>query len=243
MFKVCGDVLSKTAPNALSLAKSYYYAQHEPTQIAAFRLLQVLVPFSTIKTNKIVNIAVKAFKYCKTPFASDENSHLAALCAVVPYIHETVSDGNDETQDFVVKGKTKKDKVSPLPNSFAVLRKFMNNFSTVFSRFLDLLSPEFIFKNAKELIDFALDVSPADHGKVTAFFARDVRGEILNNLIMNKNTPFNLLKSMTFDVESARLVANIAYKKIWGTNAQDKYNAGLFLSLFQILILNKLTNI
>ena len=78
------------------------------------------------------------------------------------------------------------------------------------------------------MIDFALDVSPADHGKVTAFFARDVRGEILNNLIMNKNTPFNLLKSMTFDVESARLVADIAYKKIWGTNAQDKYNAGLF---------------
>ncbi|OHS99695.1 hypothetical protein TRFO_08346 [Tritrichomonas foetus] len=231
LYKVCGDILSKFATNAFHFAKGYISSQHEPTHLAAVQLLQVLVPFSSIPQKKILSASESSFKYCHSSFALDECSHLAALCAVVPYIKK--SKGSNEQapqgeQDFVVKTKAKKESVSELANSLNVLKRFKNNFSNIFPRFLDLLEPEFVFKNAKELINFALTTSPIDHAKVTAFFARDIRSEVLKTLLQTPNTPFSLLRTLTYDSESAKTVAEIAEKKIWGSEPQEKYSSGLY---------------
>lgn len=234
LYKICGNVLSKFANGAFSFAKNYTYSQHEPTQIAAIKLIEVLVPFTEIQSKKFISVAESTFKYSKSFFSLNECARLAALCVAEPYMKNTKSSDQEaseaqENQDFAIKAKSnKKGESSDLQNQLNLLKKFKNSFNLVFQYFLDFLEPEFVFKNAKQLIDFSLTVSPTSHTKVTAFFARDVRADLLQKLLLNPNTPFSQLRTLTFDAESAIQVADLAATKILGTDQSEKYAAGLY---------------
>jgi hypothetical protein len=97
-------------------------------------------------------------------FATEEAAHLVALCAVVPYLKSGMvrQVSTQISGDFVLHSGNDSDK-KVFTESFAVLNHFKSRFSVCFTRFLDLLEPEFIFQHRQELISFVLSVSPKDH--------------------------------------------------------------------------------
>lgn len=225
VFKVCGvNMMNKSAPAAFGYAKNHVYSQHEPVLLASLRLLETLVGYPSVPQKKIVSLAESVFKYCKSLYANEECAHLVALCAALPFLrtkHE--EEGEKVVNEFAIQGKPKSGE-SVLTNSFAVLKKFKDKFSVIFNRFLDLLEPEFIFKNSKELIQFARSMSVLDQGKVLAFFARDVRADILDGLIAMNPVPFNLVRTMVFDAKSTRRVAELALPRICGSDQSNEKN-------------------
>ena len=229
VFKVCGvNMMNKSAPSAFGYAKSHVYKEHEPTQLAALRLLEILVGYPSVPVKKIVSLAESVFKYCKSMYANEECGHLVALCAALPFMKTKHEEGGEKVlNDFALQEKHKPGE-STLTNSFSVLKKFKDKFSVIFNRFLDLLEPEFIFKNSKELITFARSMSVADQGKVMAFFARDVRADILDGLLAMNPPPFNLVRTMVFDAKSTRRVAELALPRICGQVPEEKTGACQF---------------
>lgn len=239
IYKICGDIVIKSVNGAFSFAKAYTTSQNEPTQLAAIQLVQQLVVFnSVIPMKKFIAVAENTFKNCRSSFSIDECANLAAFCAAVPYIKtsknqpEQQDNQQPESKDFAIQGKPSKNINSDLMNNLNVLKKFKNNFNLVFQKFLDFLEPEFIFKNVKVLIDFAMSVSPTSHTKVTTFFGRDIRSDLLKKLVSTPNIPFNQIRTLSYDAESAILLANIASKAIWANDEQDKHGACLYFTAF-----------
>jgi hypothetical protein len=230
IFKICGDILTKIAVSAFSFATRLLSNQYEQTQIAAIRLLEVLVKCQSISIRKIISEAENAFKYCHSRFAIEAAANLVAICAVVPYIKADSSGIRPSTSssDFELRAQTQPATPSNLNDSLAVLKRFRTHFSVIFPRYLDLLTPEFIFANAKQLVRFAVAMSPIDQSRVTAFFGRDVRSEVLQTVMSLTPPPFNLIRTMVFDSDSTKEVSKMAFAAITGNNPDEKMGAQVF---------------
>jgi hypothetical protein len=200
VFKVCAEMVSKSAPVAQQFATRQLSNAHEPTQIAAVRLLQGLVPFGTISLKKLTGDVEANGRYFRSRFVVEEVAYLVALCAYVPNVRREEA-GAGQNNEFALHaaagGKSK-----GLADSFPLLRVFRLHFRKCFGRFLDLLEPNFIFAHAMELVEFALSVEPGAHELVTDYFAGDVRSEVLTVILKAKL--IGMLPAVVFDLQSAK---------------------------------------
>jgi hypothetical protein len=219
IFKVSGDLLAKSAPASVQFAARFTSSPSEPILIAALRLLCVLVGQPGISPRKLVAEAEVALRTSRSRFAIEEAATLVALCATVPYIKSTTP-APAAGDDFTIHGETHAGK-SPLVEPLAILKSIRRHLSVCFARFLDLLSPEFVFGHAKELVDFVLKVAPSEQSQVAAFFAQDVRSEMLEAAV--DVLPFAILRTMVYDSHSARRLLPIALSKLGGEERTEAY--------------------
>lgn len=223
LFKVCGSSLSKNAMSAFNFAKNYVNQDNEIFQIAALRLLQVLINFKNIESKKMIKVAQISFERSQSFFTNLITGEFVAMLAIYPHFKDTsrrrMSLDDVDPSDFSIKRKHKKS--SALENSFQVLTLFKPQLSIIMGRFLDLLEPQFIHQNVKVILHFIVANCPQEIPKLTAFFAGDVR-HVLYETIFKANHPnFNLLKTLTYDAETARDTAGLGYERICGKVNKD----------------------
>ncbi|OHT12537.1 hypothetical protein TRFO_17584 [Tritrichomonas foetus] len=235
LFKVCGKSLSKSAAAAFSFAKNYITNSNEATQIAAIRLLDIILQFPEVAPKKILRCSNKILSSSSNQFVIYTAASLVAKCALMPIPQNTAGPtslvGNSQPMnEFQLNAKETKE--SNLKKSFEIMLQFKNHFSLIFSYFLDYLNPEFVYKNINELFNLVNKNSVSNIKKVTAFFGRDIHSILYNAIMKMKNTKISLLNLITYDEDSARETAGLAHQKIWSKKEQDRFaSSALFINL------------
>jgi hypothetical protein len=207
LFKACGSqVLSKYASDALNFLRARFAGSPECVQIAAVRLAEVLLGYDAVQHKQVVSFADTAFEQAHSHFVRSSIAQLVSRYTASLICGEE-GRGN-------------------LSEAFALIDQFPAHFSLVFPRFLDFVNPVFLHNHVKQFFAFARRKSLVEVVKLTAFFGKNIRSVIFNDLFASKE--LHLLKLLIFDEESARQTGGIAAEQICSSVPSERQAASTF---------------
>ncbi|KAK8860175.1 hypothetical protein M9Y10_011839 [Tritrichomonas musculus] len=214
-------------------------SKEEASQLIAIQLLVSVYSTETISQKKIFSFLNEILStsniYNYSTFVIDQIYYFIAFCAYYPLKDKQKLSSKINDWDIGGSSKGNTDSDSLFDTTLEILSQYKSiHFSSIFSHFLDFLTPNFVFNNISLLFNFVRKTQPSEISQLLYLFGHDIRGELFDEIAAEQppsSQQQRILRSLSFDDNTTNEIAALSLQLTASESSTERLYGASFFSL------------
>ena len=230
-FTQAASDLKEYCEKTFLMCKRALAGKEEVAQLLAVKLLARLFDLNVIPPKRCEQTMQELVNGNYGTFVADESCFLVARWAFRPLME--LHNKEEEAKEWQIGSKEEKGDSKAFEQAFDVLRAFKQQFSCVLQHFLDLMKPQFVFKNLPILFKLVRETSPSDIYMLLGLFGRDVRSELFREIASEQppsGAQQQLLRALAYDQATGKEIAALSLQLTASSSPSARLSGASFFS-------------